>query len=480
MNDHVEESGLRCLECDYNLTGLSGSRCPECGWEIDEDLLGQLESAPSPDGQRSLTALLSVFAGVLLVGGYFAILLFSRGISNPNFAGLDQAARLMLFFCGAWHLGIALLCMTHRRTWPVVAPGMAWLCRITGIAAMVGALGLVLGTASASAGVVDSLLKLAFGWLPGGTLLVASGVALTTKRASVRQLRSRVARQRPTASVGAPFCVEIAGRFTAAGLVVDGLAIRRRRHAVIEALIEETWKRETGRAEASGRRLYDAPVGRLRDATVTNGRMHLSLEDTTYREFVGTNLYNAATVSQFSGGMLADALGTSAVAITADGRIVMGRRSERVSFHQGHLHTFGGLLEERDRLSDGRYDVYAGIRREIREELGIGAGAISDLVCVGLVRDASIQQPELLFDASLAVTSVELKRRFEAAGDEEHVRLEACDDLPDAVVPFIQRSGPMTPVAMAALLLHGKCNWGADWYEGACYVLFGALPEAVR
>jgi hypothetical protein len=32
-----QDQGLRCLECEYNLTGLTGSVCPECGTEIDWD-----------------------------------------------------------------------------------------------------------------------------------------------------------------------------------------------------------------------------------------------------------------------------------------------------------------------------------------------------------------------------------------------------------------------------------------------------------
>ena len=31
----VADEGLRCLECEYNLTGLTSDRCPECGTVVD-------------------------------------------------------------------------------------------------------------------------------------------------------------------------------------------------------------------------------------------------------------------------------------------------------------------------------------------------------------------------------------------------------------------------------------------------------------
>jgi hypothetical protein len=35
----MENAALRCLNCDYNLTGLTGAVCPECGGTIDWDVV---------------------------------------------------------------------------------------------------------------------------------------------------------------------------------------------------------------------------------------------------------------------------------------------------------------------------------------------------------------------------------------------------------------------------------------------------------
>jgi len=43
------DSGLRCPQCDYNLTGLTEKRCPECGSAFDpEELREILAGRPGP------------------------------------------------------------------------------------------------------------------------------------------------------------------------------------------------------------------------------------------------------------------------------------------------------------------------------------------------------------------------------------------------------------------------------------------------
>ncbi len=42
------DSGLRCPQCGYNLTGLTVNRCPECSREFDPEELRQLLTRPPP------------------------------------------------------------------------------------------------------------------------------------------------------------------------------------------------------------------------------------------------------------------------------------------------------------------------------------------------------------------------------------------------------------------------------------------------
>ena len=256
----------------------------------------------------------------------------------------------------------------------------------------------------------------------------------------------------------------------------------------IDALIESTWQEKLREAEAEKRTLYNGLQGRLIKSEVLAkedgaGRgtsrvsgLRLVLGTTCYRDFVGTNLYNARLAETYGLACLANPLGTSAVIITADGYLLYGRRNDRVVFHAGYLHTFGGSLEAADQSEDGSFDVLGAIRRELYEELLLADGEITELVCTGLVRDHQIMQPELLFEATVGITRDDLLARFDATTDPEHDAIEACYDEPTAIIPFIERAGKIAPIAVASIMLHGRLHWGRDWYDQAAFVLFGELP----
>jgi len=240
----------------------------------------------------------------------------------------------------------------------------------------------------------------------------------------------------------------------------------------LERLIAETWERAAAECSRRGAMLYDGAMLRWIGDRVVDGVLHIETGPTRYRDFVGTNLYNPHRLEDFGRERFANPIGTTTTILSSDGWLVYGRRSHRVIYHAGYLHTFGGSLEEEDVRSDGGVDPFSAVHRELAEEMRLDAEHIDGTICVGLVHERKIWQPELLFETRVRLTRDELVCRLDP-GDvhQEHVSIECVPDEPDALVPFVRRSAPVAPVAIAAMCLHGRLRWGLDWFNAAMAVL---------
>ena len=246
----------------------------------------------------------------------------------------------------------------------------------------------------------------------------------------------------------------------------------------LEARIEAVWQQRLVDAQRTGAILFDGPLVRLIDHRLDDDRLHLRVGPTTYREFVGTNLYgpDPSGVERFGLDRFANPLGTTMALVTVDGFIIYGRRSEQVVYHAGYVHTIGGALEPGDRTADGDVDVFSSVVREVGEELGLAADDLTDVVCTGLIRDHEIHQPELLFDGQCRLDRQEVLARWQRAeGRAEHVGIVCLPDQPDQVVPFVASAAPIAPVAVAALMLHGRRRWGPTWCQATSQRLRGLL-----
>ncbi|HVP11822.1 MAG TPA: hypothetical protein VMV94_11615 [Phycisphaerae bacterium] len=242
----------------------------------------------------------------------------------------------------------------------------------------------------------------------------------------------------------------------------------------LDELIAAEWERQTALARQAGRVLFNGGLLRyvrhavLKGSTGGTEAIELTIGPTCYRDFVGTNLFNHHRLEEFGWERFSNPVGTTATLVSREGLICYGRRSESVAYHASHVHTFGGALEERDRAADGRIDPFAAVCREVEEELGLRRDELADLCCVGLIRDKEICQPEMLFEARLDMTADELRARWRSAeAADEHVDIVTLPDRPDAIVPFIRGCGPIAPVAIGALFLHGRRVWGEEWFRAA-------------
>lgn len=274
----------------------------------------------------------------------------------------------------------------------------------------------------------------------------------------------------PPPTDGLPFVIDACGRFPPDDVCIDFDPAARPSTPRLDALIAEEWDRQVALAKGTERMLFNGELLRYVCHAIENGpageRFHLTVGPTCFRDFVGTNLYNRHRLDEFGWQRFANPIGTTATLLSRDGRICYGRRSTRVVYHAGHVHTFGGSLEAGDRQADGTIDAFASVARELKEELGLSAEETRGLVCVGLLRDKEIHQPELLFEARLDLTAHEVCERWQTAeAKDEHDEIVTLTDAPGEIVPFIMNCGPIAPVAVGALLIHGLLKWGFEWFE---------------
>ena len=246
-----------------------------------------------------------------------------------------------------------------------------------------------------------------------------------------------------------PYEIIIQADFGPKNVKVKSVDVARSSNKKIDTLIQSEWERLTDETEKKGGKLHNGKLYRLisihRDKSEPEGLV-LTLGPTTYREFVGTNLAQIRCCGHYSSKFFANPLGTSALVITNDNKVLLGQRGTQVFYHRGYSHAFGGLVEEADRTAEGGIDIFSSIRRELNEELGLGEPDIRN-----------IKQPELLFEAACNLSCAEIEVRWKnALSHKEHTQLISIEDNPNSISDFLGQTGPIAPVAVAAL--HFRAN----------------------
>ena len=273
--------------------------------------------------------------------------------------------------------------------------------------------------------------------------------------------------ERDTCGDCGPFLLDAAGSWTPGRIRVQESPIRRSSDPQTDALIEDTWLRESASARRAGRLLYDGRLCRLVEHRREGDVLLLRLGPTSFKEFLGTNLTHAYLRHTVGPEALSNALGVSAAVCTSDGFVLLGRRSQKVAAFAGRVHAIGGMVEA---APPGRPAAHPSdaIARELEEELGICSGEVQCNVCLGIIRDRHILQPEMVFDIRVSAGADRLRRFTPTAQHQEHSELVPLRDHPTAFAEFIERSCPeLTPVAVGTLLLHGLGLWGAGWFATA-------------
>lgn len=264
------------------------------------------------------------------------------------------------------------------------------------------------------------------------------------------------------------FFLDVIGQFSPENLIIRWTDQRRPTTPEVDAIIEKTWIEETARAQQTGQKLFDGPLARLAESFAEESRLTLTLGPVGYKEFLGTNLTHANLRYTHGPETLSDALGVSAAVSTRDGFILMGRRSQKVAYHAGRIHPVGGMVEPAKSPTQ-LPDPFHTIVKELTEETGLNPKLATECVCLGIVRDKHIVQPELIFDIAVSTEADVLCRSARQAEDrDEHTELVPIRNHPAATVSYMeQHFSELTPVGLATLLLHGLRHWGSGWFAAA-------------
>jgi len=231
--------------------------------------------------------------------------------------------------------------------------------------------------------------------------------------------------------------------------------------AEVAEIIEAAWAEAMARP---GVHLFDGPMCRMESWSASPERLELTLSETTYKRFLGTNLTRPELADRYGREILANPVGVSPALLTADGFLMMGRRNASVAYYPNRMHPFAGALDPADA------DPFAAVRRELNEELGLTTADVPDVRCTGIAEDLSIRQPELIFLARTART----RGKIEGAVDRtEHLGTWATRAELSSIAEALAGGSEFTPVAVASLLLYARVAWG-DGAVGEMWRRFAA------
>lgn len=243
------------------------------------------------------------------------------------------------------------------------------------------------------------------------------------------------------------------GCWTRSQLAVSWTSSTRRLVPQVETAIDIAW---TAALTRPGVHLFDGPMCRLEAWTATDDRLNLTLSKSTYKTFLGTNMVNPNFADDFGPDVMANPLGVSPALVTADGYMLLGRRTSSVAYHPNRVHPFAGCMEP------GDADPFASIYRELQEELSLAATEITHLHCTGLVEDQNLRQPELIFAANTSLTKSQIESRLDPV---EHQSIWSIPATDDEIENAIKQDLQLTPIAIAALLLWSKLQFGESWFD---------------
>jgi 8-oxo-dGTP pyrophosphatase MutT (NUDIX family) len=227
----------------------------------------------------------------------------------------------------------------------------------------------------------------------------------------------------------------------------------------VESAIQSAW---TAALARPGVHLFDGPMCRLESWNASDDRLHLTVSKSSYKAFMGTNMTHPEFAGRFGPDVMANPVGVSPALLTADGHLLLGRRTATMAYYPSRVHPFAGCMEPSDA------GPFATAVRELKEELSLEPNEIGDVRCTGIAEDRNLVQPELIFAARTTQSLAEIESRLDKL---EHDSIWAIPATADAIQKAVAQDNQLTPVAVAALLYWGRVNLGQAWFDRGLIVV---------
>jgi 8-oxo-dGTP pyrophosphatase MutT (NUDIX family) len=231
-----------------------------------------------------------------------------------------------------------------------------------------------------------------------------------------------------------------------------------------QALIETIWNETIATAQVKGANIFNGRLFRLRNWKNIGGQLHLYLENTDYKCYVGTR--STTFHAMFKNAEMANPLAVCIAIVTVDNHVLIERR-KAVDVYAGRYHVIGGFMDQDYDLAANLVpDPFAAVAREAHEELGIHL-EYESVQLLGLVYDLATPHPELCFstDVPYSFRDVETCVKY-ARTDGEVKRIEGISSTAKKLRNFIlENHGRISATGEPCLLLYGRHTFGEGWYR---------------
>jgi len=250
------------------------------------------------------------------------------------------------------------------------------------------------------------------------------------------------------------FEIPVRGRYTRGqvNVIYGGEEIQRPPEVIKQ--IDREWEKQL----AAGKKLSNNELLILLDRKVQDGRLTLKLGNGYYKDYVGT--YDLRMTHPEWAPQL---LTTATCLETADGFLVLNERKE-VFKYPGWVGSFGGVADKSDVNEEGNIDPFKTAIRETSEEAGIPEEDLTEIVCMGVMRDPKTNIEVVLFRSKTNLTKEEIEQgqntdKQEGSNiylpiEEEKMKLKALDFAKTTVTD-----------ALAVVALVGEEKFGDEWLD---------------